>query len=128
MIARNSYTPPPPSTSTMLVQTMIVGPQTNIVNGEGAIFGNFWKVYELISMIMHVIRRLWWLFRTYYIGIFRFFPLVRHLWIMAYLFSFEPAYWALGWIFCGRSALASNVTYCIVSRCLHVFLTNSLPH
>jgi hypothetical protein len=34
----------------MLVQTMIIRPQTNIVNGEG---GNFWKVYELISMIVY---------------------------------------------------------------------------
>jgi hypothetical protein len=33
----------------MLVQTMIIGPQTNIVNGER---GNFWKVSELISMIV----------------------------------------------------------------------------
>jgi hypothetical protein len=40
MIARNSNSPPPPTT--MLVQTMVIGPQTNIVNGEG---GN-WEIFE----------------------------------------------------------------------------------
>ena len=40
MIARNSNSPPPPTT--MLVQTMVIGPQANIVNGEGGGgFGNF---------------------------------------------------------------------------------------
>jgi hypothetical protein len=36
----------------MLAQTMVIGPQTNIVNGEGGKLGIFWKVYELISMIV----------------------------------------------------------------------------
>lgn len=51
MIVGNSVSPPPPST--MLVKTMIIGPQTNIVNGEGGYFGDFAKVYKLISMIVH---------------------------------------------------------------------------
>jgi hypothetical protein len=50
MITRNSNSPPPPTT--MLAQTMVIGPQTNIVNGEGGKLGIFWKVYELISMIV----------------------------------------------------------------------------
>ena len=50
MIARNSNSPPPPST--MLVQTMIIGPQTIINVEEGGNMGNFRKVYELISMIV----------------------------------------------------------------------------
>jgi hypothetical protein len=50
MIARNSNSPPPPTT--MLAQTMVIGPQTTIVNGEGGKLGIFWKVYELISMIV----------------------------------------------------------------------------
>jgi hypothetical protein len=41
MIARNSNSPPPPTT--MLAQTMVIGPQTNIVNGEGGEIGNFLK-------------------------------------------------------------------------------------
>ena len=36
----------------MLAQTMVIGPQTNIVDGEGGKLGIFWKVYELISMIV----------------------------------------------------------------------------
>jgi hypothetical protein len=52
MIARNSNSPPPPTPTTMLAQTMVIGPQTNIVNGEGGKLGIFWKVYELISMIV----------------------------------------------------------------------------
>jgi hypothetical protein len=54
MIARNSNPPPPPPT-TMLAQTMVIGPQTNNVNGEGGRgeLGIFWKVYELISMIVY---------------------------------------------------------------------------
>ena len=51
MITRNSNSPPPPTT--MLAQTMVIGPQTNIVNGEGGKLGIFWKVYELISMIVY---------------------------------------------------------------------------
>jgi hypothetical protein len=50
MIARNSNSTLPPST--MLVQTMIIGPQTIINVGEGGNLGNFRKVYELISMIV----------------------------------------------------------------------------
>ena len=43
MITRNSNSPPPPTT--MLAQTMVIGPQTNIVNGEGwgGGIGNFLK-------------------------------------------------------------------------------------
>ena len=41
MITRNSNSPPPPTT--MLAQTMVIGPQTNIVNGEGGEIGNFLK-------------------------------------------------------------------------------------
>jgi hypothetical protein len=37
---------------------MIIGPQTNIVNGEERNLGNFWKVYELISMIVEQKTRL----------------------------------------------------------------------
>jgi hypothetical protein len=52
MIARNSNSLPPPTT--MLAQIMVIGPQTNIVNGEGeGELGIFWKVYELISMIVY---------------------------------------------------------------------------
>jgi hypothetical protein len=51
MITRNSNSPPPPTT--MLAQTMVIGPQTNIVNGEGGKLGIFLKVYELISMIVY---------------------------------------------------------------------------
>jgi hypothetical protein len=36
----------------MLAQTVVIGPQSNIVNGEGGKLGIFWKVYELISMIV----------------------------------------------------------------------------
>jgi hypothetical protein len=50
MITRNSNSPPPPTT--MLAQTVVIGPQTNIVDGEGGKLGIFWKVYELISMIV----------------------------------------------------------------------------
>ena len=39
MITRNSNSPPPPTT--MLAQTMVIGPQTNIVNGEGRGIENF---------------------------------------------------------------------------------------
>jgi hypothetical protein len=71
---------------------------SNIVNGEGRNYGNFWKVYELISMIvafnsliqwscMHVIHQLWWLFWTYYIGISGFFPPVRHLWLIYFFLN-----------------------------------------
>jgi hypothetical protein len=56
MIARNSNSPPPPTT--MLAQTMVIGPQTNIVNGEGGKLGIFWKIYELISMIVYKVRHL----------------------------------------------------------------------
>ena len=41
MITRNSNSPPPPTT--MLAQTMVIGPQTNIVNGEG---GGNWEFFE----------------------------------------------------------------------------------
>jgi hypothetical protein len=40
MITRNSNSPTPPTT--MLAQTLVIGPQTNIVNGEG---GN-WEFFE----------------------------------------------------------------------------------
>ena len=43
MITRNSNSPPPPTT--MLAQTMVIGPQTNIVNGEGWGGGN-WEFFE----------------------------------------------------------------------------------
>jgi hypothetical protein len=42
MIARNSNPPPPPTT--MLTQTMVIGPQTDIVNGEGG--GGIWEFFE----------------------------------------------------------------------------------
>jgi hypothetical protein len=51
MITRICNSPPPPTT--MLAQTMVIGPQTNIVNGEGGKLGIFLKVYELISMIVY---------------------------------------------------------------------------
>jgi hypothetical protein len=47
VIARNSNSPPPPST--MLVQTMTNGPQTNIANwegGGGGGGGGIWEIFE----------------------------------------------------------------------------------
>ena len=41
MITRNSNSPPPPTT--MLAQTMVIGPQTNIVNGGR---GGNWEFFE----------------------------------------------------------------------------------
>jgi hypothetical protein len=71
MIARNSNSHPPPTT--MLAQTMVIGPQTNIVNGEGGKLGIFWKVYELISMIVY-----WHATRSGAAVYYRFLTLRRH--------------------------------------------------
>ena len=49
MIARNSNSLPPPTT--MMVQTMVIGPQANIVNGEGG--GGILKFLKSLRINFH---------------------------------------------------------------------------